>query len=891
MSDVWEEQYAAQGLLPDEDFDGDGVSNLDESLQGTNPYGSGSHPPYTAPSTTATDVTFHSATVPGILYQPEISEDLLLWDELGSPVVGDGNVLEDTVTMGVGDTQLFYRLRSIIPRADADLDGLDTYEEALVGTVDSDSDFDDDGLEDGFEVGQGYSPTSSDSDGDGIPDGAEYAAGGDPLDASDGLGPVGVQRNILTRLLYRGTWPTPLTTSVPTLSVKIGTPPSPTGHEITQAHVNTAGAASGSPMVPVNNTSIIDKEITAGVEYPFTMDWAGTGSWANVWGRAQAGPFPAAPTAYQPANLLFYTGAGVSTATPKGWFISNESGAVFREVDWATTGFPPSSNLVNYPLDGRDYKTGKLFAVVFDLDIDSDNTVGPDALPQRTLAEDDFEADQPKIVPLNNNDDDADAFADNEELEVSGERDLVPMVLEVTPQTLPWEKVKIKFKYPGDAAYATVATEPLRLWRVNSAGQTRTSADYIIPDHEYLAGDLGLGTGAGKDTRIKVFVEGAVTTDDPVDIEVLFLFTGDTHTREYFKDKLKVQVAGVKFAKTLDLAGYDEQSRPNWIMVPQGAANEAELTIEPSTLVGSITVENSNTGVATVNPTSPTSDSTILTIEGLVKGDAMLSGRSGTTDLAKLGVAVKDRREVTLTIHGVTQRDGTGAAGQVAIEAGVNGTIDSVPGGDDEIVPAGPPFFSGPYVSTGPDGVCNTTRLGDDTLLLRPGLIPPVHVPDATTLQTYLNNVYGSQANVYFTVTRSDITIDYDSDKNSKLYVERTFTAFEMSKLVTAVAATPGYHVFYVADFDYTPQPDAIGIALLPGRFCVVEDRAFDSDYLLTTAHELGHCFGLQHTNEPSDSYIPGLSVPQQQHRLMYPNVNGSLDYLLVHPEWTIIGE
>ncbi len=108
MSDVWQDQYAAYGILPGDDMDGDGKTNLEESLLGTNPFGGEPHPPDTTPAVTATNVTFQTPTVSGILYQPEITEDLgNLWDELGDPVLGDGNILEDTVTMGVGDTQLF----------------------------------------------------------------------------------------------------------------------------------------------------------------------------------------------------------------------------------------------------------------------------------------------------------------------------------------------------------------------------------------------------------------------------------------------------------------------------------------------------------------------------------------------------------------------------------------------------------------------------------------------------------------------------------------------------------------------------------------------------------------------------------------------------------------
>ena len=64
ISDVWEQIYNASNLDPNTDTDGDGVSNLKESLAGTNPFASNSYPHITAFGLTATNF---SVTSPGQL--------------------------------------------------------------------------------------------------------------------------------------------------------------------------------------------------------------------------------------------------------------------------------------------------------------------------------------------------------------------------------------------------------------------------------------------------------------------------------------------------------------------------------------------------------------------------------------------------------------------------------------------------------------------------------------------------------------------------------------------------------------------------------------------------------------------------------------------------------
>src|ERR1043165_6285654 len=64
MSDVWEQIYNASALDPNADSDGDGVSNLKESMAGTDPFDSSSVPKI--PTTTHSSSNF-SVTLPAAL--------------------------------------------------------------------------------------------------------------------------------------------------------------------------------------------------------------------------------------------------------------------------------------------------------------------------------------------------------------------------------------------------------------------------------------------------------------------------------------------------------------------------------------------------------------------------------------------------------------------------------------------------------------------------------------------------------------------------------------------------------------------------------------------------------------------------------------------------------
>ena len=137
MPDWWE---AAHNLNPYEndaglDPDNDGLTNLEEYQNGTDPYNADT-------------------------------------DGDGMP---DGWEVAHGLNPLVNDAAL-----------DPDNDGLTNLQEYQYGTDPQDADTDDDGLSDGWEVAHGTDPLDWDTDGDGLSDGWEVVHGYDPLDDSDG---------------------------------------------------------------------------------------------------------------------------------------------------------------------------------------------------------------------------------------------------------------------------------------------------------------------------------------------------------------------------------------------------------------------------------------------------------------------------------------------------------------------------------------------------------------------------------------------------------------------------------------------------------------------------------------------------------------------------------
>lgn len=138
ISDIWEHKYNATSLVADAaaksaDEDGDGQSNEDEAMAGTDPRDPSSVHQINTLENSGTDVTLNCPTEKGKRYQISISDSLqsLSWNNHGSPSIATGTSMT-TVINGQTGTRNFYRV--LVDDADSDSDGIpDWAEEQMEG--------------------------------------------------------------------------------------------------------------------------------------------------------------------------------------------------------------------------------------------------------------------------------------------------------------------------------------------------------------------------------------------------------------------------------------------------------------------------------------------------------------------------------------------------------------------------------------------------------------------------------------------------------------------------------------------------------------------------------------------------------------------------------------
>ena len=198
LSDVWEREYNNNELFPPDfnpqaDPDGDGWTNAQEAVAGTDPFNANSPGGFIRPGIayihavlgeidesgtpeliTPEAVIITWPTIPGkqytLLFSPDLGTES--WLPVEEPFIGNGSRVAYNIPLTQPDgcipDSVFWRIK--IEDVDSDGDGLTDAEEYALGTNPHLTDSDGDGCSDLTEILNGTSPTNADTNGDGIPD-------------------------------------------------------------------------------------------------------------------------------------------------------------------------------------------------------------------------------------------------------------------------------------------------------------------------------------------------------------------------------------------------------------------------------------------------------------------------------------------------------------------------------------------------------------------------------------------------------------------------------------------------------------------------------------------------------------------------------------------------
>jgi len=133
MSDVWEQIYNAVALDPNLDSDGDGFSNLQESIAGTDPFNANSYPKIPPPAYSGSNFSVTLPSALGKQYQLQSAQPQISgwtnWTVEYTIVARTGSVV--TLTAPISATAKFFRVG--IGDVDTDGDGLNDWEEYQLG--------------------------------------------------------------------------------------------------------------------------------------------------------------------------------------------------------------------------------------------------------------------------------------------------------------------------------------------------------------------------------------------------------------------------------------------------------------------------------------------------------------------------------------------------------------------------------------------------------------------------------------------------------------------------------------------------------------------------------------------------------------------------------------
>jgi uncharacterized protein (DUF1800 family) len=134
LDDVWQSHFNAWDLLPGNDEDKDGATNLTESIAGTDPRNAASVMRPNGAGHNNQHVVMSLKTEVGKRYQPQSNSVPVggTWINEGAAILGNGSVMQFPCPVGTGINRRFCRVE--VSDADSDGDGVSDWAEGKMGT-------------------------------------------------------------------------------------------------------------------------------------------------------------------------------------------------------------------------------------------------------------------------------------------------------------------------------------------------------------------------------------------------------------------------------------------------------------------------------------------------------------------------------------------------------------------------------------------------------------------------------------------------------------------------------------------------------------------------------------------------------------------------------------
>lgn len=158
---------------------------------------------------------------------------------------------------------------------------------------------------------------------------------------------------------------------------------------------------------------------------------------------------------------------------------------------------------------------------------------------------------------------------------------------------------------------------------------------------------------------------------------------------------------------------------------------------------------------------------------------------------------------------------------------------------------------------------------------------PPVNVPTQSDLKSYLDGLYGTQANVFFNVmTSTTVVVNYDLDGDTNLDDRAAIYSSEVQAVLSNAFTSGAVNVYYVNSLKtgFTGDTPANAANI---HVSFIADVHTNSTVNIT-AHEIGHAMGLRH---PPTNQLTAVD------RLMWWLGQPSNPCRLIRDEWTNVNK